>query len=344
MAEERIRVGVVGAGWFASRRHLPDLKALVGVEVVALCRRNPEKLERVADHFEVRGRYRDYGEMLDREALDAVVVATPHALHYVQAREALERGLHVLLEKPMTLAAAEAEELIGLASKARRVLSVALNPPFWRHTCYAQEAIARGEVGRLESVAIQWIGNTEGVFGRAPLPEGMPGVVKPTFYRGDPDLSGGGHLMDTGSHLVSELLFVTGLSPRAVSAQMDDPTTDMRAEVQVALEGRVFGGVVAVGDSQCPERRIQNFYFGSEGTLTVEGMPFRVKLERPGEETVTVGEEEMPERPGPVANFVDGIRGKAELFSPGAHGAAVVRVIEAAYQSARTGQRVALKG
>ena len=86
MAESALRVGVVGAGWFASRRHLPDLKAQQGVEVVALCRRDAEKLRAVADRFDVPGRYRDYGEMLAREEMDAVLVATPHALHYAHAR------------------------------------------------------------------------------------------------------------------------------------------------------------------------------------------------------------------------------------------------------------------
>lgn len=337
MDEGIVRVGVLGSGWFASRRHLPDLKAMLEVELRAVCRRDPEKLKLVADHFEVPGRYRNYKEMLDREPLDALVIATPHAHHYLQAREALERNLHVLLEKPMTLKTEEAKDLVDLAANNNRVLAVALNPPFWRHTCYAREAILRGEIGSLESVTIQWIGNSEGVFGRSPLPEVMSGLVKPTLYRNDPVLSGGGHLMDTGSHLVSELLFVTGLSPLEVSAQMDNTTMDMRSNLQVMLEGQIPGTVVAVGDSLYVERRIQNIYFGSEGTLTIEGMPFFLKMKQSGEKEVIINEDEMPKRVGPVANFVDRILKDSELFSPGSHGLEVVRVIEAAYQSARTG-------
>ncbi len=339
MSEEELRVGVVGAGWFASRRHMPDLTRMDGVTVASVCRRDEVQLEVVADAFGVSGRYRDYGEMLEAETLDAVVVSTPPALHYEQARAALERGLHVLLEKPMTLTAPEADELVVLAKRRERMLAVALNPPYWSHTRTAREAVATGTIGRVESAALHWVGNVEAVFGRAPLPADMPGVVRPTLYRGDPELSGGGHLLDTGSHLISEMLWVTGLAARTVSAQMDDPTLDMRASVQVMLDGDTPCDVVCVGDSRHPERRIRNQYFGSEGTLTIEGMPFRVTVERSGEFPETLGEEDMPEAPGPAADFADAIRRGRLAASPGAHGADVVRVVETAYRSARTGQR-----
>jgi predicted dehydrogenase len=248
----------------------------------------------------------------------------------------------VLLEKPMTLAASEADELVALAAQRERVLAVALNPPYWSHTRTAREAVTKGRIGRVESAALHWVGNVEAVFGRAPLPDDMPGVVRPTLYRGDAELSGGGHLLDTGSHLISEMLWVTGLSARTVSAQMDDPALDMRASVQVMLGGDTPCDVVCVGNSRHPDRRIRNQYFGSEGTLTIEGMPFRVTVEGPGAPPEGSGEGDLPEAPGPAADFLDAIRRGGPPASPGAHGADVVRVVEAAYRSARTGQREVL--
>lgn len=69
--------------------------------------------------------YGDYREMLERETLDAVIISTPHALHFEQTRDALNRGLHVLIEKPLTIASRDARALIALAAKRDRMLVVA---------------------------------------------------------------------------------------------------------------------------------------------------------------------------------------------------------------------------
>lgn len=88
---EKLRVGVIGAGMFACFRHIPDLLRTGEVELTAVCRRNPEALAKVADHFGIAGRYTDYLAMLDEAALDAVVVSSPHGLHYEHAGRARAR-------------------------------------------------------------------------------------------------------------------------------------------------------------------------------------------------------------------------------------------------------------
>ena len=99
-----VRIGVLGAGWFASRRHCPDIAAHRDAELTALCRRNPEKLQQMADAFSVADTFTDYRELLDSGTLDGVLVCSPHDLHYEHAKAALDQGLHVLLEKPKVMA------------------------------------------------------------------------------------------------------------------------------------------------------------------------------------------------------------------------------------------------
>lgn len=340
----RLRVGLVGAGWFATRRHLPNLQSHSQVDLVAICRRDQEKLGLIADHFNIPGRYRDFDDMLHSERLDAVVIATPHSLHYPQAKVALDRGLHVLLEKPMTLRAREAEALVEKAAEGNHVLSVALNPPYWPHTRYARDLIGEGTIGQIEGISIQWIGNSEGVFGLAPLPDEMPGLVKPSLYRGDHALSGGGHLMDTGSHLISECLWLSRLRPVKVAAQMDDTKLDMRIGLQVCLSGDVHAGINCVGNSSFDGRRIRNVYYGTKGTLTIEGLPFSVTIDLQGRGSIQKSENEMDEAPGPVEDFVLAINEGREPASTGRHGADVVRVLEAAYRSAESGACVKING
>src|SRR5258708_36219212 len=106
-----LRVGVIGAGWWASALHLPELKADPRGTIAAVSRLGRAELDRVQLAFGAEAGYEDFQEMLAREALDAVVIASPHTLHYRHASAALECDCHVLVEKPMTTSAHEARRL-----------------------------------------------------------------------------------------------------------------------------------------------------------------------------------------------------------------------------------------
>jgi len=336
MAED-VRIGVIGAGWFVSRRHLPDIQRCPGARLVALCRRDPEKLARMAEHFGVPSAYTDYRQMLAEEPLDAVLIATPHALHFGQAREALARGLHVLLEKPMALHAGEARALVALAREKGKHLLVALNPPYWAHCHLLRQWVRDGRIGKIESVDIHWLGSAMHVFGKAPLPDSLPGVVPPTLFRGNPELGGGGQLVDGGSHLISELLWVTGLRVTRVSAVMDDPDTDLCTALLLETDAGAPCTLTMRSDSACPQRRVSSTYYGSAGTARVSAMPFTLTLSDTGGDEEMVSEGEMARVPTPSADFLAAIRGQSQPLGSPEHAAEVVAAIEAAYRSARSG-------
>ena len=338
---QELKLGVIGAGSFTSRRHIPTIIESPDAQLVALCRRNEEALHKLADHFNCPNTFTDYRQMLDEVEIDAVLVTTPHALHYEHARAALEKGLHVMIEKPMTLKTDEARELAGMAKDRGLVIVVALNPPFWSHITYLRQAIRSGTLGEIEGVSINWVGNAEHVFGLTPMPDSMPGVVPPTLFRADPKLGGGGHFVDSGSHLVSELLWTTGLKACEVCALMDDSEFDMRANVNLTMENGAVCTISNIGNSGI-SRRIHNTYFGSKASLFIDGTPFKVTLCRPDEDPVVVPAEEMPETPQPVDDLIDAILGRAETRCSADDGIQVVEVIEAAYTSARTGRKVTL--
>ncbi|MGC8666655.1 MAG: Gfo/Idh/MocA family protein [Chthonomonadales bacterium] len=339
-----IRFGVIGAGWFASRRHIPDIRSHPEAALDALCRRDRSALERLAEHFQPAATFTDWQEMLAQRSLDAVVIATPPAQHYEQALAAVEAGLHVLLEKPMTLTSAQARHLCSQAAHRNVHLAVALNPPYWAH-CHRMRALVRqGRVGEIEAIQMFWTGNADYVFGRAPKPADLPGVVPPTLFRADPALSGGGYLMDGGPHLISEVLWVTGLRATRVACTMDTVPQDRRASLAITLENGSVAAVCSVGDSRYPTRRVCNTFAGTLGTLSVEGFEFRTTLVRRDAEPEVFAEAELPAVPGPVANLIDAIRGRSELFSPCSHGAHVTEVLEAAYRSAIEHQVIAIPG
>jgi len=332
-----LRFGVIGAGWFAARRHIPDICAHPDAVLAAICRRNATELAVLSEHFKPKAKYTDWREMIERCSLDAVLIATPHNLHFEPAWAALERGLHVLLEKPMTVDPAEARELCRLADEQKVHLSVALNPPFWAHCHRIRGAIRDGRIGTVESISMYWTGSAAHLFGEAPMPADLPGLVKPTIFRGDPELCGGGYFIDGGSHLVSEILWVTGLKPVRVSCIMDKTPSDRRTALVIELENGGLATIASLGDSDFTGRRVRNTIGGSNGTITIEGFKFRTIIESDGGPE-SFDEADLPAVPGPVANLIDAIRGRADLESPGSHGAAVVEVIHSAYESAATGK------
>lgn len=346
MSEEQnpVRLGVIGAGWFACRRHLPDAEKLPNLALTAICRRDPEAREKVQQKFGVPDEraFADWETMLDTAALDAVLIATPNSLHFPQAKACLERGLHVLLEKPMTIRSAESRELVALAAAKNCKLAVAHNPPFWAHCHRLKNAFAKPQMGALESASLYWSGSAEYVFGRAPAPDNLPGIVPPTMYRADPAQNGGGYLMDGGPHLISEIVWTTGLRVRKVTSLMDTLPMDMRIALALEMENGAMVTLNSIGDSKFHTRRVRNIFGTANGYATVEGFEFTTHIHIHGEEPRHFKEADLASVATPLGNFADAIQGKTALFSPGEHGLHIVEIIEAAYQSAATGRTITL--
>ena len=117
-----IRVGVVGAGAMG-RNHLRVLSDIEGVELVAVCDADRSAVESAAQLRKIRG-YLSSWEMLSRENLTFVVIAAPTKYHHRLTLEALEKGCHVLVEKPIAADLAQARQMITVAQKQGLTLAV----------------------------------------------------------------------------------------------------------------------------------------------------------------------------------------------------------------------------
>src|SRR5687768_1820180 len=181
MAERRIRIGVIGAGWWATENHIPVLQARPEVEVAAVCRLGRAELARVQERFAIPFGTEDYRELLEAVPLDGVVVASPHHLHFEHARAALERDLHVLCEKPMTLRSADAWSLVEMAEAGQRHFLV---PYGWNYNpavIDARRRLESGLLGPIRHLACQMAGSTFDLFsGREPH------FVEHAFQKPDP--------------------------------------------------------------------------------------------------------------------------------------------------------------
>lgn len=118
----RLAVGIIGGGWIA-RRHVPTIDAAEDVDLVAVCDAEVSRAEAIAAPRRARA-YRDWTAMLERERLDALWVCTPPLLHREPTVAALDRGIHVYLEKPIARTAADGEAIAAAAANAQAICMV----------------------------------------------------------------------------------------------------------------------------------------------------------------------------------------------------------------------------
>ena len=148
---DSIRWAILGAGRFGTI-HARALQGMVGVELVALCTRNPRQLDRVAHDFPGVETEIDAAALLAREEIDAVTIATHWQDHHELALRALDAGKHVLLEKPMAPSGDQCREILAAAERAHGIFMVGHICRFDPRVSLAQQAIAAGRIGRVVSM------------------------------------------------------------------------------------------------------------------------------------------------------------------------------------------------
>lgn len=202
----RLRAGVVGVG-FIGAVHIEQLRRLGNVDVVALT--DSVQAQQKADALFVPKGYEDFRQMIDRENLDCVHVCTPNSTHYEIARYALERGVHVVCEKPLVATAREAEELLALAREKKLVHAMNFNCRFYPMAFQMREMVQSGQLGDVFTIHGGYI---------------QDWLLYDTDYnwRLEPALSGQSRAFaDIGSHWIDLVEFITGFKVTEVLADFE---------------------------------------------------------------------------------------------------------------------------
>lgn len=147
-----IRFGVVGAGAIAQTAHLPALAKTRGAELVAVCDNDGAKARALAERFGARDVFTDIDDLLDLEALDAVVIATPNHLHEPHVLAAVRAGVDVLCERPLSLTIRGVERILAAAQRTGRKVVVGNNHRFRADVQQLSHFIRGGELGALTGV------------------------------------------------------------------------------------------------------------------------------------------------------------------------------------------------
>lgn len=184
----QVRVGIVGTSWWADAMYLPPLSAHEQAAVVAVSGRNAATTAAFADRWGIEQRFDDPIAMLDSAGLDAVVVASSNDSHFPLTMAALDRGLHVLCEKPLAQNAAQAQEMTARAEETGAITLVPFTYHYMPVNQWVRRLIAEGYVGRPYHVNLRY----------------YTGYAADSAYswRFDRELAGSGVIGDLASHWI----------------------------------------------------------------------------------------------------------------------------------------------
>ena len=322
-----IKAGIVGFGRVGEGRHLPSLRAGGQYEVVGVCDITPKRREAAAAQgLKTTG---DLAEFL-AWPLDLVVIATHSSQHYPDALQAIAAGKHVLLEKPMTVTAAEAAELVAAAAQRRVVLTV-------RHNRHFDDDY------RMVKAAVQ-----EGLLGDLVLCENRSTGAAPAVGFGTADFNpkwriaaaaGGGTLLDFGPHWVEQCLDLLA-GHRVVQVFADvrhvkwgDVDDLFRVDMVFDHGVRAMASKIDLSYFKWPYKW---FVVGTQATLhgPVDG---QVTISGPDYE---LRQAKMTPPADLYANLAAHLREGEPLIITAAHALRVMQVLDAARESARLGKSV----
>jgi predicted dehydrogenase len=307
-----MRIGILGGG-NVSETHLRAARAIDGVEVVAVCGTNPKKVQALARS--ARAVPYDKLDAFLAHPMDIAVIGTPSGVHAEQAIQAVRRGLHVIVEKPVDTTTAKIDALIAEADRMETRVAVFFQERFFPDLLAIKKSIAAGELGKLlfASGKVKWYRPPE-YYGNS-------------RWHGTWDLDGGGVLMNQAIHTVDLLLWLLGPVLRVtgcVSTRLHDIEVEDTASALLEFQNGAFGVIEA-------------------STAASPGLPRRIEVT--GTKRTIIHEVEA--RPASVADatphqrvledFIDAINSNRNPACDVREGRRSVALIEAIYRSAKKG-------
>ncbi len=318
---EKVRLGLVGCGGFM-RHRLHQMLAVPEVNVVAMAEPDPKQTaETKAKYPELSGvaEYSGIDPLVDARVCDAVMLVTPHKGHRHEVVRSFDAGLHVLVEKPLACSVEDAHACLDARDRSGRVGAVSYQRHGFAEIQWLRGVLQGGEYGPIlminSMLSQDWKNFTQGT------------------WRQDPDLSQGGMLNDSGSHIVDVVLWTTGLRPVSVTCMADNRGTpvDIDTVTTVRFDGGAMASVCVMGHAcKWHERHV----IALEGAMVswTDGV---VELTPRGGEPQAMGD--WPAATTPDANFIGAVLGRDPVLAPFECGMDVVRITRACYESAERG-------
>src|SRR3954447_207835 len=315
----KLRFGLIGAGGIA-QAYAQAFSESKCCDLVAVADVREDAAKALAEI--IGGKiYNDYKQLADVE-LDAVIVATPPVSHPEIACFFMERGTPVLCEKPLCLSVAEAEHMIKTAEANNVLFTMASKFRYCDDVVKAKGILASGVLGDV----LQF----ENAF--------TAKVDMSKRWNSDPAMSGGGVLIDNGTHSVDIIRYFLGAIDSVLVVDAGG-TQGLKVDENVKMFAKTKNDVTASVDLTWGINKEMPYFisiFGTNGVLHIGWRESKYKLNSSPDWTVFGGGyDKVASFRGKIENFAHALQGKEELFIKPADALASVQVIEAAYRSMR---------
>lgn len=338
---DKVRFGIVGCGVIA-RFHAEAIARIADAELKGVCSASPSSAEALVKDYPAEI-FESYEAMLASKNIDAVCICTPSGLHTEQAVAAMRAGKHIVVEKPMSLNLAEADELIKTAGETGVKVCVISQFRFSPAVEEVKRALDCGAFGRVVSgsLSMKYYRSHE--------------YYASGVWRGTWEMDGGGCLMNQGIHGIDIFRYLMGPVKR-LTAITKTQTRHIEVEDSAAAVLEFENGAVGTlqGSTTCYPgymRRIE--ICGDAGSVVLEEDSI-LRWDLPIACTLGVGEQVQnsgasdPKAIGvgghvrQIGNLVDAVLHGAELMAPAEEGRPPLELIMAIYKSSETGETVEL--
>jgi len=327
-----VQFGICGCGGFAEKAVLPMLRKVNGAEVTALFGgSNQERLQKLGKEFGVSRICDTFDDLVGTDDVDAVYISSPNVFHKEQTIAAARAGKHVLCEKPMAMNATECREMVDVCRQQGVKLTVDFCYPFGSAQQRVKELIDEGAIGEVSYLYLSW--NIAGY-----------GDNETLGWRGDPKKSGGGPLMDLGTHMVDLACFFLNDTVESVMAYVRPARSDTEIEIDALAMFEFSRGARASLDTSFVRGNKHNYtVVGTAGQIHALGtMGWRPE----GKITLRRGLEEQDVPFDKIHGFgtlcrlfCQAVEQDQTAPAPGEAGLHVQAVIDAIYLSSQTGKR-----
>jgi predicted dehydrogenase len=261
---KKVGIAVIGCGSIAEIAHFPSIQEVEEAELIAGSDPVEENRTRAEKKWKAKASYKDYQEMLKRDDIDLVIIASPNVYHHEQAIACIQAGKHVIIEKPFACTNYEAWDIVDTAKKYNKKVMVGCNYRFWEQNLIAKNIIEQGVIGDLK------MGMSKSHEGWSLYHE----MISNTKFRSDPKLAAAGALFDIGAHMVDLLLWFMEKAPKRVcgiakriATSSDYTVLDDCNQIMIEFEDNIHGYVELNRFSPVVTQGCE--LMGTEGTILV---------------------------------------------------------------------------
>jgi predicted dehydrogenase len=332
---EKTRIAVIGLGSVAQLVHLPNLLKIKNAELTAVAEINRNRLQSVADKFNVKKRYNNYSDILENDDADAVIIATPTHLHKQMAIDCLNSGKDVLVEKPLARDSEEGKEIIECAKKNNRKLMVGMNLRYRPDSMLIRSLIDAGEIGEPFYVKCGWVrkqSSTEKWFNKR-------------------EEAGGGVILDLGINLIDLALWLADY-PKALSVTTKNYHHHSRnlEDTSVSFIRCENDMLINIEASWTMAEEKDTFFANIYGTKgSVGASPFKLikvledeQIDLASTFLDSPAEAFKKSYLNELKSFVGAIRGLNPVFSSGDEALQLITIAEAMYKSAENDREITI--